>query len=82
MRTGGAFTPQETKEFGAFDHYSIVTVDGNDVGVAIIEPGNVHPADISTAEFKEKLINLLTFKPDFKVNRKTGTVERPLLNSG
>ena len=39
--TGGAFTPQQTKEFGAFDHYSIVTVDGGDVGVAIIEPGNV-----------------------------------------
>ena len=83
--TGGAFTPQETKEFGAFDHYSIVTVDGNDVGVTIIEPGNVHPADISTAEFKENLINLITFKPDFEVNRKqaqsSGTVEFRLKNS-
>ena len=83
--TGGAFTPQETKEFGAFDHYSIVTVDGNDVGVTIIEPGNVHPADISTAEFKENLINLITFKPDFEVNRKqaqsSGTVEFRLKNT-
>ena len=83
--TGGAFTSQEAKEFGAFDHYSIVTVDGNDVGVAIIEPGNVHPADISTAEFKEKPINLLTFNPDFKVNRKqaqsSGTVEFRLKNT-
>ena len=68
--TGGAFTPRATKEFGAFDHYSIVTVDGGDVGVAIIEPGNVHPADISTARFKEKLTSLLKFMPEFRVNRK------------
>ena len=83
--TGGAFTPRATKEFGAFDHYSIVTVDGGDVGVAIIEPGNVHPADISIAEFKNRLINLLTFKPDFEVNRKqtlsTGIVEFRLKNT-
>lgn len=68
--TGGAFTPRTTKEFGAFDHYSIVTVDGGDVGVAIIEPGNVHPADISTAEFKEELTRLIRIAPDFEVNRK------------
>ena len=68
--TGGAFTPWATKEFGAFDHYSIVTVDGGDVGVAIIEPGNVHPADISMARFKEELTSLIRITPDFKVNRK------------
>lgn len=68
--TGGAFSPRTTKEFGAFDHYSIVTVDGGNVDVAIIEPGNIHPADISIAEFKEKLGNLVTFEPDFKVSRK------------
>lgn len=83
--TGGAFTPRGTKEFGAFDHYSIVTVDGGDVGVAIIEPGNVHPADISTAEFKEKLTSLLRFMPDFEVNRKQppsrGRVEVVLQNT-
>ena len=83
--TGGAFTPQQTKEFGAFDHYSIVTVDGGDVGVAIIEPGNVHPASISTAEFKEKLTNFLTIIPDFKINRQRtqsiGTVEFRLKNT-
>ena len=83
--TGGAFTPRASKEFGAFDHYSIVTVDGGDVGVAIIEPGNVHPADISTAEFKEKLASLVTFEPDFKVSRKQppsrGTIEVRLKNT-
>ena len=83
--TGGAFTPRASKEFGAFDHYSIVTVDGGDVGVAIIEPGNVHPADISTAEYKENLTKLLTLRPDFNVNRKgaqsSGTVEFWLKNT-
>ena len=83
--TGGAFTPRETKEFGAFDHYSLVTVDGGDIGIAIIEPGNIHPADISTAEYKENLTKLLTLKSDFNVNRKgaqsSGTVEFRLKNT-
>ena len=67
--TGGGLTPRDVKEFGAFDHYSIVTVDGDDVAVAIIEPGSVHPADISTTAFKEKFGDLVTFQPDFEVDR-------------
>ena len=67
--TGGGLTPREAKAYGAFDHYSIVTVDGDDVTVAIVEPGNIHPADISTAAFKEKFGDLLTFQPDFEVDR-------------
>ena len=67
--TGGRLNPRDVKEFGAFDHYSIVTVDGNDVTVAIIEPGSIHPADISTAAFKEKFGDLLTVQPSFKVDR-------------
>ena len=67
--TGGGLTPREAKAYGAFDHYSIVTVDGDDVTVAIVEPGNIHPADISTAAFKEKFRDLLTFQPDFEVDR-------------
>ena len=73
--TGGGFTPQEVQEYGAFDHYSIITVDGEEVNVAIIEPGNIHPADISTAAFKDRLANLLTFKPQFDLNR-----DQPLSN--
>ena len=65
--TGGGLTPQEAPEAGAFDHYSIVTVDDEDVNVAIVKPGNIYPADISTATFKEKLANLLTFKPHFNI---------------
>ncbi len=67
--TGGGLTPREVKAFGAFDHYSIVTVDGDDVTVAIVEPGSIHPADISTTTFKEKFGDLLTVQPDFEVDR-------------
>ena len=67
--TGGGLTPREAKEFGAFDHYSIVTVDGNEVTVAIIEPGNIHPADISTAALKKKFRDLLTYRPHFEIDR-------------
>ncbi len=67
--TGGGLTPREAKAYGAFDHYSIVTVDGDDVTVAIVEPGSIHPADVSTAAFKEKFGDLLTVQPDFEVDR-------------
>lgn len=66
--TGGGLTPQDVPEVGAFDHYSIVTVDGDAVNVAIIKPGNIYPADISTAVFKERLGNLLTFTPHFNID--------------
>ena len=63
--TGGGFTPQPVREYGAFDHYSLVTVDNEEANIAIIEPGNIHPADISTAAFKDKVSKLLTFKTHF-----------------
>ncbi len=64
--TGGGFTPQQVKEYGAFDHYSLVTVDNDEVNIAIIEPGNIHPADLSTAVFKDKVSKLLKFTPNFQ----------------
>lgn len=67
--TGGGFTPQEVKEYGAFDHYSIVTVDNDEVDIAIIEPGNIHHADISTAAFKNKVSKLLDFNLQFDLNK-------------
>jgi len=67
--TGGGFTPQEVKEYGAFDHYSLVTVDNNEVDVAIIEPGNIHHADVSTSTFKDKVSKLLDFKLQFDLNK-------------
>ena len=65
--TGGGFTTREVREYGAFDHYSIVTVDGNEVNIAIVEPGNIYPADLSTAEFKAQLRNLVTIQSHIKV---------------
>ena len=65
--TGGGFTQREVREYGAFDHYSIVTVDGNEINVAIVEPGNIYSADLSTAEFKEKLRDLITLKSQLKI---------------
>ncbi len=67
--TGGGLAPKDAPEAGAFDHYSIVTVEGEEAGVAIIKPGNVYPADISTADFKARLSELLTFKTDFNHDR-------------
>ncbi len=65
--TGGGFTPQQVKEYGAFDHYSLVTVDDDEVNIAIIEPGNIHPADLSTAVFKDKVSKLLNFSQNFNL---------------
>ena len=67
--TGGGFTEREVREYGAFDHYSIVTVDGNEINVAIVEPGNIYPADLSTAEFKAQLRELVTIQSDLKIER-------------
>ena len=83
--TGGGFTPQEVREYGAFDHYSLVTVDNEEVNIAIIEPGNIYPADLSTATFKEKIGKLLTFKPQFDLNKdqplSSGSLEITLENT-
>ncbi|MCG9128079.1 metallophosphoesterase [Candidatus Poribacteria bacterium] len=67
--TGGGFTPKEVREIGSFDHYSLVTVDNKDINIAIIEPGNIHPADISIPEFKAKVSKQLTFKHNFNFDR-------------
>lgn len=67
--TGGGFTPKDVKEIGAFDHYSLVTVDDKDVNIAIIEPGNIYPANISVAAFKAKLSKQLTFKHEIKLDK-------------
>jgi hypothetical protein len=60
--TGGALTPKETLPYGSFHHYTTVTVDGNDVHIAIIEPGSVHPHDIALREFREKTQQILTWE--------------------
>lgn len=62
-----------------------MTVDGDAVNVAIIKPGNIYPADISTAVFKERLGNLLTFTPHFNIDStedvNSGNLEIEINNS-
>ena len=83
--TGGGFTTREVREYGAFDHYSIVTVDGNEINVAIVEPGNIYPADLSTTEFKTRLRDLVTIQSEIKVEPEgsisTGKLEIALKNN-
>lgn len=83
--TGGGFTQQAVREIGAFDHYSLVTVDNEEVNIAIIEPGNIYPADLSVAAFKNKVGKLLTFEPQFQLNRNqplsSGSLEVTLENT-
>ena len=76
--TGGGFTPREARVAGAFDHYSIVTVDGNEINVAIVEPGNIYPADLSTAELKEKLRDIITLQPHLEIESESPTSEGDL----
>lgn len=82
---GGRLAPKDIKEFGAFNHYSIVTVDETDVSVAIIEPGNVHSADISTPEFTDNLRDILIHHTDFEIDRSqpvfTGKIRFDLNNA-
>ena len=83
--TGGGFTPREVREYGAFDHYSIVTVDGEEINIAIVEPGNIYPADLSTAEFKAKLRDIVTLQSHLKIERELsssdGNLEIALKNN-
>ncbi len=76
--TGGGFTTREVREYGAFDHYSIVTVDGNEINVAIVEPGNIYPADLSTAEFKVQLRELVTLQSHLKIERELSAADGKL----
>ena len=83
--TGGGFTPQVVREYGAFDHYSLVTVDNEEVNIAIIEPGNIHHADVSISAFNDKVSNLLKFEPNFNHNKyetySNGSLEITLENT-
>jgi hypothetical protein len=61
--TGAGLGPSQVREYGSFHHYTTVTVDGDDVHIAIIEPGNIHPHDIAPREFREQANRALAFAP-------------------
>ncbi|MFO7974074.1 MAG: metallophosphoesterase [Candidatus Hydrogenedentota bacterium] len=54
--TGGGIHLSEVREFGAFHGFGYVTVDGDDVTYAVIEPnGPVWPVDIAPASFRKAI---------------------------
>ncbi len=65
--TGAGLGPSQVREYGSFHHYTTVTVDGDDVHVAIVEPGNVHPHDIAPREFRDQANRALAFPSDLAI---------------
>ena len=63
--TGGSLWPSEVLELGAFHHYTLVTVDGQDVHTVIIQPGNAPPYGIAQREFGDKAHQLFSWEKDF-----------------
>jgi hypothetical protein len=60
--TGAGMSPSEVLEAGAFHHYAMVNVDGQDVHIAVTQPGNIHPYDIAPREFTDKARQMLTWE--------------------
>lgn len=52
--TGGGINLSDVKEFGCFHGFGFVTVDGNDVTYAIVEPeGGIWPVDVAPMAFRK-----------------------------
>ena len=66
--SGAGLQPTEALEMGRFFHYTVVTVDGEDVYVAIVEPGKVHPSNIATREFQEKAGGIAKWTADVAID--------------
>ena len=65
--TGAHLRESEVRETGAFYHYTLVTVNGDDVSMAIIEPGSIWPADIAPMSFARearRLVNIVALPPE------------------
>ncbi|MGB9596653.1 MAG: hypothetical protein ACPL7B_10275, partial [Candidatus Poribacteria bacterium] len=45
----------EVPQIGIFHHFTLVSVSGKDSNIAIIKPGNIFPANISTRENLERV---------------------------
>jgi len=54
--TGGGIDVSEVREFGAFHGFGYVTVDGDEVTCAIVEPdGAIWPVDVAPASFRKAI---------------------------
>ena len=67
--TGGGLGVSAVKEFGAFHHYSMVSIDEDSVRVAICEPGGpVWPEDIAPRSFRRGVEEIVRFSADAPVS--------------
>ncbi|MEO2004207.1 MAG: hypothetical protein ABGY41_08920, partial [Candidatus Poribacteria bacterium] len=71
--TGAGLGPSQVLQYGGFHHYTTVTVDGDDVHTAIVEPGNVHPHDIAPREFREQANRALSLSGEVSVEPGVGS---------
>ncbi|MBT7101739.1 hypothetical protein HN937_30455, partial [Candidatus Poribacteria bacterium] len=70
--TGAGLGPSQVLEYGSFHHYTTVTVDGDDVSIALIEPFSVHPHDIAPREFREQANRALSWSTDLPMAADVG----------
>ncbi len=55
--TGGGIHLSEVKEYGCFHSFGYVTVDGDEVSYALVEPsGGIWPVDIAPASFRRGIV--------------------------
>lgn len=67
--TGAGLAPSEVMEAGAFHHYTMVTVDNQDVHIAISQPGNIHGHDIAQRIFTNKARQMLLWEKRLPVDQ-------------
>jgi len=66
--TGGELTPSDVIALGEFHHYTMVTVDGDDIHIAVVQPGGILSHDVATREFQKNADKVFTYGkrfPDF-----------------
>jgi len=55
--TGGGIHLSDVKEYGCFHSFGFVTVDGNEVSYALVEPeGGIWPVDVAPASFRRGVV--------------------------
>jgi len=70
----------EVPQLGIFHHFTLVSVSGKDANVAVIQPGNIFPANISTREYLQRVYaSLAQIKPELTSPSKDGETHGKLI---
>jgi hypothetical protein len=74
--TGGGIHLSDVKEYGCFHSFGFVTVDGDDVRYALVEPeGGIWPVDVAPASFRRGIVfDLVTLDAAMPEGLGTSTV--------